>query len=237
MISLLGTGARSTLLIARNIVKRCSDVNDVALFDKHRILLAYAKSPGIEEVEKFRTVAKTRLVIALAMTAYIIVTQLNVPLVSYIFLVLIGMNTLYGWEKYSARCISTFGMNIIITALSYSAITLFIVNANEFEILILKSLAPGIVHFLPFILITLIVTLLLGYLISRFVIGDIKVLNRTECLELNIDAILRNKKIDKYIISKNGDYHKITNIHKKKKVDNKKHSFVTEDPSSIDRMR
>ena len=119
MISLLGTGARSTLLIARNIVKRCADVNDVALFDKHKILLAYAKSPGIEEVEKFRTVAKTRLLIALAMTAYIILAQLTQPLVSYIFLILIGINTLYGWEKYSARCISTFGMNIIITIFSF----------------------------------------------------------------------------------------------------------------------
>ena len=226
MISILGTGAKSTMLIAKKLVKKCPDVHDVAVFDKDKNLLAFAKAPNINEIEKFQINIKTRLAFMLFMLVYLIFSGLSHPIISLIILIAIGLNTIYGWEKYSVRCKSTFGMNFLVTTIAYGTIIYYIVNANKFETIMLQSLIPGMSNVLPFVLLILIATLILGYLISLITVGDIKVLNKTQCLDLNVESILKNKNIDKYVISKNGDFHQVT-VAKKNKKNEKKHSFAT----------
>lgn len=232
MISILGTGAKSTMLIAKNLVKKCPDVHDVAVFDKDKNLLAFAKAPNINEIEKFQIHIKTRLAFILFMLVYLILTGLSNPVVSLILLIIIGLNTLYGWEKYSIRCKSTFGMNILATTIAYSTVIYYILNANSLQTIMLQSLIPGMSSILSFIILTLIASLLIGYLISLLTIGDIKVLNKTQCLDLNVESILKNKNIDKYVISKNGDFHQVT-VAEKNKKNEKKHSFATENVKHI----
>lgn len=232
MISILGTGAKSTRLIAKNLVKKCPDVHDVAVFDKNKNLLAFAKAPNINEIEKFQINIKTRLAFMLFMLLYLIFAGLSEPIISLVLLVIIGLNTLYGWEKYSVRCKSTFGMNFLITTISYSTVIYYILNANKFEVIMLQSLMPGMSSIVPFVLLILIAALVIGYLISLLTVGDIKVLNKTQCIDLNVENILKNKNIDKYVISKNGDFHLVT-APKKQTKNEKKHSFATEDAKHI----
>ena len=235
-MALLGIGAKSTKYIAKKIIKRCSDTHDVAIFDKYKTLLAYAKSPSAQEIETFRITSKTRLVATLFMMFFIILFQLKYPVVSFTLLALIGINTLYGWEKYSIRCKSTFGMNMIIALISYYTAIYYIFNANHVQLLVIKSYIPGMEQIIPLIILTLILTLFIGYVLSHFTVGDIEVMNKTQCLYLDKDRVLQNKNIDKYVISKNGDYHLINNDSLSSNKDvktQKKHNFNTQAPKVI----
>ncbi|MEE3003609.1 MAG: hypothetical protein VX335_04580 [Pseudomonadota bacterium] len=234
MLSILGTGSKSTKYIAKSLIKRCSDVHDVALFSKRKELLAYAKSPTIEEIEKFRTISKTRLVACLFMFFFILITQISYLYISFIFLVLISYNTFYGWEKYSVRCLSTFAMNALITVLTFSVVIYVLYNLSTIDSIAVSALVPLSIKLIPLVTLSTFIAVIMGYLTSLITVGDITVFNKTKCLDFDIDKILENPEIDKYIVSKNGDFNMITNVKKKKKEKkNMKLDFTTKAPESI----
>lgn len=223
---------RDSKTVVRKLIKSSVDVKSIALFDRNKNILAYGSAPKSHEIELFRQQSKKRIVICLLLLVLIMAIKLSAPIFTLVALAYVSANTLFGWNKYSYRCISVFSLNILLTAITYIAVILYITNLPVFIVASHIDFLANHINIVPLILLNLTISLFFGYLMSIYMHGDIKVLSVRESNNLDINKIMKNSEIDKYVIDSNGDINRINvSAHKIKKTT--RESFKTHVPKNI----
>ncbi|MBT4884628.1 MAG: hypothetical protein HON55_00570 [Legionellales bacterium] len=218
--------------VVRKLIKSSIDINTVALFNRNKKLLAYGSAPKVHEIEAFRQQSRKRIVICLLLLILIIALKLSTPIFTIIALMYIAANTLFGWNKYAYRCISVFSLNILVTSITYITIILYATNISDFIVVNNIGFLTTHIGIVPAIFLILALSLLCGYYISKYKIGNIKVLAAAECGQLDINKIMKNGEIDKYVIDLNGDVNRV-NISASKEKQKTKHTYKTRAPKNI----